>query len=71
MRIKTLLITVLTCFIIIPSVAFAIVANVQMNSIALQNYTDAAKDESTDHIEFKTLAGCDLTGIRSGKKNDR
>ena len=44
MRIKTLLITVLTCFIIIPSVAFAIVANVQMNSIALQNYTDAAKD---------------------------
>lgn len=44
MRIKTLLITVLVCFIIIPSVAFAIVANVQMNSIALQNYTDAAKD---------------------------
>ena len=44
MRIKTLLITVLECFIIIPSVAFAIVANVQMNSIALQNYTDAAKD---------------------------
>ena len=44
MRIKTLLITVLTCFIIIPSVAFAIAANVQMNSIAIQNYTDAAKD---------------------------
>lgn len=44
MRIKTLLITVLTCFIIIPSVAFAIVASVQMNSIALQNYTSAAKD---------------------------
>lgn len=44
MRIKTLLITVLTCFIIIPSVAFAIVANVQMSNIALQNYTDAAKD---------------------------
>ena len=62
MRIKTLLITVLTCFIIIPSVAFAIAANMQMDSLALQNYSNAAKSMTEKQAVglsqyFATLSG--------------
>ena len=62
MRIKTLLITVLVCFIIIPAVAFSVVANVQMSSIAMQNYSDAAKDMTEKQAltlsnYFETLVG--------------
>ncbi len=43
MRIKTLLITVLACFVIIPSVAFAVVADIQMKEIALTNYISSTR----------------------------
>ena len=43
MRIKTLLITVLACFVIIPSVAFAVVADIQMQEIALTNYISTTR----------------------------
>ncbi len=43
MRIKTLLITVLACFVIIPSVAFAVVADIQMKELALTNYTNTTR----------------------------
>ncbi len=43
MRIKTLLITVLACFVIIPSVAFAVVADIQMQEIALTNYISSTR----------------------------
>ena len=42
MKIKSLLIIVLACFVIIPSVAFACVANIQMSDLALKNYRNTA-----------------------------
>ena len=43
MKIKSLLIIVLACFVIIPSVVFASVANVEMNKLALKNYKQTAQ----------------------------
>lgn len=43
MKIKSLLIVVLACFVVLPSVVFAVAANIQMNDIALANYTETAK----------------------------
>lgn len=43
MKIKSLLIIVLACFVIIPSVVFASVANVEMNKLALNNYKQTAQ----------------------------
>lgn len=43
MKIKSLLIIVLACFVIIPSVVFATVANVEMNKLALKNYKQTAQ----------------------------
>lgn len=43
MKIKSLLIIVLACFVIIPSVVFASVANFEMNDLALKNYKQTAQ----------------------------
>lgn len=43
MKIKSLLITVLACFVIIPSVAFACIADVEMNKLAMKNYKQTAQ----------------------------
>lgn len=43
MKIKSLLITVLACFVIIPSVVFACIANVEMNKLAMKNYKQTAQ----------------------------
>lgn len=43
MKIKSLLITVLACFVVIPAVVFAVTANLQMKDIALKNYTSATE----------------------------
>ena len=43
MKIKSLLITVLACFVIIPSVVFASIANVEMNKLAMKNYKQTAQ----------------------------
>ena len=43
MKIKSLLVIVLACFVIIPSVVFAAVANIQMNDLAISNYRNTAK----------------------------
>lgn len=43
MKIKTLLILVLIIFVIVPPVAFAITAGIEMNSLALTNYTSTTK----------------------------
>ncbi len=61
MRIKTMLIAVLTCFIIIPSIAFAVVADIQMKNVALTNYQSAtssmAGTQSGNIAEyFKTIS---------------
>lgn len=43
MKIKSLLIIVLACFVIIPSVAFACIADVEMNKLAMKNYKQTAQ----------------------------
>ncbi len=43
MKIKSLLIIVLACFVIIPSVAFACIADVEMNKLAMKNYKHTAQ----------------------------
>ncbi len=39
-----MLITALTCFILIPSIAFAVVADIQMKNIALTNFSNSLKN---------------------------
>lgn len=43
MKIRTMLIIVLACFIVIPSTVFGIVAGMQMKDVAMSNYTETTK----------------------------
>lgn len=64
MKIKSLLIIVLACFVIIPSVVFASVANVEMNKLALKNYKQTAQSMT----ENQTYNISEYFRIISGKR---
>ncbi len=61
MKIRTILIAALCCFVIIPMVIFAVSANISMRKIAINNYTSVtqmiAEKQSVNIAEyFKTLS---------------